>query len=188
MMSDQRFDIRDKNKFKKDIKRSAYVEAHIALRIGYLIKTQHGYWPAIVPIGCDHTGEFLNARKVTKDPDYFIDGSMMELTRSDMDCHGKFSQKVEKVEFCIKNAYNIIFVNGFSEYKEPYFTIMKAECLRELTIRSYDKYGIIKFPGMGYCPCYRYSNSWFEWKILPSISGVELPVDYQQIITEIQNA
>jgi hypothetical protein len=187
MSNKYRFDNRSKKEFISDIKKSHRTEAEIAIRIGIFHYRKTGRWLEIVPNGTDFSGEFVENANVTGDPDFLIDGISTEITRADTFCKDFFHQKIPKINKCIKENSNIVFVNGFKVQKEPKFILLKPKSIEKATEKAIKKYGEIKHPGTGNKKGYRYDNIWFagSWQILPKLIK-EIPEEYKQLLQMVQ--
>lgn len=112
----------------------------------------------------------------------------MEITHSGPICIKYFHEKTNKVKHCIDNKAYMVFVNGIKKIKEPKYLLIGHEKLAEYTKIAEKKYGIVSsHDSRGQLiskPQYRYDLSLFsdeDWRILPSIEGIQLPDKYKQI-------
>lgn len=188
-MSDYRFDVRSKGKFKKDIKASHQKEAIIAVRLCITKHSKTGEWPKLEPAGVDMTGAFIdNIKDVTADPDFKIDDKLVEITRSDVMCERTFHQKCHKIIRCLKDNTELVFVNGYEAQKQPKYIWLTGKDLEPFVTKSLSKYGEVKHPGGGKVglinkPAYRFDVYWFEdlWKPLPALCK-GIPEEYKEIL------
>ncbi|TXT66085.1 MAG: hypothetical protein BAJALOKI3v1_50085 [Promethearchaeota archaeon] len=186
-MAKSRFDYRSKSAFKKDIKQSSIEEAEIAIRIAVDISERLGFWTDIIPFGTDYTGEFKkDVNHVNLEPDYIICGVPIEITRSKNICHTYFHEKVAKTNFCIKNNYEMCFVNGF-KLDNPKYIMINSEQLKTFTQLALLTYGKIKHYHSGSKPCYKYNIKWFDglWRDLPPIPN-DIPKNYRSILKDVK--
>ena len=187
-MSDYRTDNRDIEQFKKDIKTSHKLEAQIAIRIGIWFFRSYNRWPTIYPAGTDYKGEYQTNKNVSYFPDFFIDGWPTEITRSSKVCPKIFHQKTPKIDRCLSNNYNLVFVNGIIQEEIPQFCFLNGKELDKLTKQSVDKYGIVPMPsrnGWVAKNSYRYDIDWVDaWYNLPENDETIIPYEYQKIIKE----
>lgn len=106
-----RYDYRNVQEFKKDMKNMHITEADIALRICLDLKNQDGKWPKIIPNGTDFKGNFKNHASL--EADYIINNIHTEITHSGPLCPVHFHWKVPKIKFSIKNNVSLVFVNRY---------------------------------------------------------------------------
>src|SRR3990167_10014726 len=135
-----RLDNRTEEQFIDQIKQCSEEELDIAIRVCiFLKKEKKKEWPRLEPHGTDFTGEFKSKAKV--DADFLIDDILTEITKSSTKCKKFFHQKTSKVNYCLLNDANIVFVNDYKQ--DPMFTIIPAKDLGQLTKLSMKKYGIV---------------------------------------------
>lgn len=195
MDNNYRFDIRNKETFISDIKRGSLAEAQIVIRYGILEYKETGKWPDIKPNGCDFTGTYIsNNRKITSQPDFLVNDQLIEITRADTLCKRYFHIKVSKVEKCVKDKFNFMFVNGFSILKEPKFILLDSLEIQKATDYSIKTYGgTVPHPGAGKTgvinkDAYRYNLDWFDnWTVLPVLVN-SIPKQYKDILAMVSNA
>lgn len=188
-MADYRFDVRSEGKFKKDIKVAHEKEAIIAVCLCITKHSKTKKWPKLEPAGVDMTGAFIdNIKDVTAEPDFKIDGKLVEITRADVVCRNQFHQKCHKVDRCLENNTDLVFVNGYGVEKQPNYIWLSGEELEPFVIRSKTKYGQVKHPGGGRVglinkPAYRFDVYWFRdlWKPLPVLIK-DIPKEYLDIL------
>lgn len=182
---DYRRDNRTKKQFALDIKKSCQSETEIAVRLCILRYNKDKRWPILLPTGINMDGKVL--KKADSTPDFMIDGKFIEVARSDKVCQNKyFHIKTHKVHKAIDEQFDIVFVNGLKEEKEPFFATMTPEILTKLVVLSKEKYGVVKHPGFGNSgiinkPAYRFDMKWLEWLVLPKFRK-DIPADYKLII------
>lgn len=168
-----RQDNRTIDDFKKSIKIASVKEAEIAVRIAICGYEKIRKWPHILSTGCGADGELLSSNMVDSYPDFVIDGVPTEITRSGPYCRYSFHEKVSKVKGCIKNDYNLVFVNGINEPDPKYINLSSTE-LEIFTTKSLE-FGekTCKFMG-SFKPVYKYKIEWFDkmWKSLPNLTNV----------------
>ncbi len=185
-MANYRLDSRTESEFKKDIKNCHIKEAEIAVRLCIAKKIDNGLkeWPTLKPNGCDFTGQFIkDTKKVNIDPDFDIDGTLVEITQSDKVCNRYFHEKVTKISNCLKENHYLVFVNGISSEEEPQYLLLSPKELEFYTVLATKKYGEVKHPGTGNKPGFRYEIDWFQdlWRSLPKITG-KIPEEYLKIL------
>jgi hypothetical protein len=180
--------------FATDIKRMHIAEVEIAIRLAVDEYLKSGIWQLIAPSGTDFTGELKrNNSEVSISPDYLIGDRLVEITHSKSFCKTYFHEKVKKVDFCIENDCDIVFVNGFGT-KHPTYIRLSGKALKQTTKTAKQKYGLVTLP---FCngrsvakPCYRYLCSWFSgkhkglpsWSILPPLDKKMLPKEYLMLL------
>jgi hypothetical protein len=192
MNDSYRFDIRSKEQFTKDIKDNSIKEAEIAIRLGIFLFNENKKWPTIEPNGIDYSGKFIeNSKDVKGDPDYTIDGTPVEITRSDVICKSVFHQKKSKIDRCIKNKDTLVFVNGFRDAEEPMFLFLRAEFWQSFSDMASETYGKVSHPAAGTNffinkTSYRYNIEWFKdlWRPLPKIVA-DIPKRYKAILKAV---
>jgi hypothetical protein len=192
--NDYRIDNRTLGEFKKNIKDSHVAEAEIAIRICIKIHHATGKWPELFPTGSDFTGTFIqSSNNVDHTPDFSINGVLTEVTRSDVQCKRVFHEKTTKVDKCINNDWDLVFVNGFKTFKQPQFLLLGPQELEEYTIRSKTKYSNILHPsanGTLNKEAYRYDIYWFDednlWNVLPPLIK-SLPKEYVEILEKVRS-
>jgi len=184
---DGRFDVRSKEQFTLDIKRASQIEAFIAVRLAIKEHAVSGIWSEITANGCDASGNYIpNRSKVTTEPDFKIGDKFVEITNSRRVCPRVFHEKVHKVDKIIQNNYDLVFVNGFEEQKQPKFIRLSGEDLKPFIDRSITKYGKTPTPiGRNQwraLPSLRFDVYWFKdlFQILPVLSVDLLKVVPQQ--------
>lgn len=188
-----RTDNRTKTAFKKDIKRSHENELDIAIRIALLDFNSTGKWPIINPNGSDMSGNYIaDDNKVSHDPDYLIGDRLVEITRADILCKKAFHQKVSKVNLCIKNNVNIVFVNGYTINEVPDFIEINAKEIKSFTDKAIKTHGVTGHPtrnGYIFKDSYRYDLAWFDglWKKLPPINSAAQS-QYKDLIASIRKS
>lgn len=186
-----RFDKRTQEDFKKDIKKGHAIEAEIAVRICIALHAESGDWPELTPNGVDSTGKFIEEdSNISNDPDFDIDGTLVEITRSDTICKKHFHQKTNKINRFLKDQTTLVFVNGYSAEKNPKYIWLCPSEIEQFTIKAKTKYGEVFHPGAGKTgligkSAYRYDLFWFEdlWKPLPALIK-NIPENYLQIINK----
>ena len=189
-MSDYRFDARSKKQFRSDIKKGHIKEAEIAVRLCIKIHSETGNWPDLEPSGVDATGAFIeDIKEVNADPDFKIDGNLVEITRSDVVCNRVFHQKCHKIIKCLQGKSDLVFVNGYNE-KQPKYLWLDSKTLEPFVTKSLTKYGEVNMMGGGKLgiiakPAYRFDTYWFDqadlWKPLPVLFK-GLPNKYTEIL------
>lgn len=188
-MTDYRFDARSSSQFKQDIKTSHHKEAKIAVRLCIALHSASKQWPNLAPAGVDMTGDFIEkAHEVTSEPDFLIDGKLVEITRSDVVCNRTFHQKSNKIIRCLKDNSDLVFVNGFEAFNQPKYIWLTAKDLEPFVTRSLTKYGEVQHPGNRGIrstgkAAYRFDVYWFEdlWKPLPALIK-DIPKDYKDVL------
>jgi hypothetical protein len=193
MGNNYRFDDRDLNTFKKDIKSSHVKEADIAVRICIDIYNKTKKWPSLEPTGTDMTGEYVsNQRNISYTPDFRINDIFTEITRSDVDCKRYFHQKSGKIDKYIVNKNTLVFVNNY--LSDPKYIWLDTKQIEEFTQRAKSKYGSVLHPGSGHNKAtnksaYRYDIYWFDeqklWQPLPKLIK-SIPESYKVILNMVK--
>jgi hypothetical protein len=183
-----RFDNRTKKQFKQDIKDGHQKEADIAVRLCIYKKNQTGNWPILIPTGIDVSGNYIeDSKNINSTPDFKIDDNYIEITRADVSCKYCFHQKESKIISCIKNRYNLAFIDGYNT-ENTRFIILNPDQIRTYTNLAKENFGEVLHPGAGKTgkinkTAYKYKISWFEnlWQVLPRIEE-SIPKEYEDII------
>lgn len=191
MSNTYRYDNRDENQFKKDIKENHTTELDIAVRLCIYQYNLSGKYPTLTPTGIDFKGDLIkDSNKVGGKPDFKIGKTFVEITHADTLCKRYFHMKIPKVDRCSKGEYKIIFVNAYKSDK-PVFVILSENNIDGLAKKSRKKYGEVSHPGRisGVVPkkALRFDIGWFDnWAILPDVTD-DIPKEYRKILNEIQN-
>jgi hypothetical protein len=189
-MTDYRIDSRTTGQFKKDMKIGHQKEAEIAIRLAIAIHAKTKKWPSVKPAGIDMTGEFIeDIKDVTSEPDFLIDDKLVEITRADVVCNRSFHQKTYKIDRCLREGTDLVFVNGFGVNKQPDFVWFGAEDWQFFVTKAITKYGKVQHPGNRGIrstgkPAYRFDTYWFKdyWKPLPALIKKGLPKEYEEVL------
>lgn len=186
-----RFDNRTKEQFKQDIKDCHKDELTIALSICQNIYNEKKIWPLLDTNGCDNSGEFLEDKNVTSDPDFIIDGVYTEITKSNTVCKKYFHEKLNKVNKALSDnsENNLVFVNGYNELISPLFISLNKKELFTFSEMAKKKYGVVGMPtrnGFISKQSLRYDISWFDgmWKELKDPT-LECYTQYAKFIERI---
>jgi len=186
-MSKYRYDYRSPKQAREDILRGDKEEAEIAIRIAILLKSKYNLkkWPIVKPYNKNIFGKIIDNQKDLSHIDFIINDQKYQITRSRYKCNTTFNQKKRKVEKCIEDNVNIVFVNGYTE-KEPQFLISSAERIKELLPQC----KIHNHFGTGGKECFEFAISMFhpeEWFYLPSLPK-KIPSAYKKLLnTEVEN-
>jgi len=161
-MSNYRFDDRSKEQFEKDIKNHTMEERALFLLWLDLVEKETGTRPKYKDTGCGKSGDFLEDKEVSTDPDFKVEGygeievkfAKPLLTRS-------FHLKINQVRSYHKKGATILMVNGADE-EVPTFTMLKPKALAAIMKDCKQ----VPWKGFGYKMSYRIAVKRFVWRPL----------------------
>lgn len=189
-----RYDKRTHSQFVKDIKIAHVKEAEIALRLCVLINYKLLRWPKLIAKGTNYTGQYVNNNDVTLEEDFEIEGTKVEITKSDRVCQRVFHEKTSKIDYCIKSGSTLVFVNGLVELDKPKFIWLGTNEIISFTEAARKKYGEVWNLGGGKTgpikkSAYRYDLEWFagKWEELPPLPK-RLPKEYDSVLEVLNEA
>jgi hypothetical protein len=157
-----RHDDRSPEQFAKDIKAHTMEERALFLLWLDLVEKETGKRPTYKDTGCGKTGDVLDDKDVSTDPDFEVEGyGLVEIKFSKPLLNKFFHLKTSQVkQYCQKNAM-ILFVHG-TETKSPVFTMLKQDALKSIMKEC----KIVNWLGFGYKPSYRVPIGKFIWRPL----------------------
>lgn len=159
-----RKDVRSDEQFKRDIKEGSIAEKQILERWLNVVEEATGKRPTFTDNGCDNSGEYLEERDVTLDPDYDVDGyGLVEVKFSNPKLHNVFHLKVDQVDRILKDKASILFANGWAAKGMAMFSLITPDELGAAIMRSPQ----VSWRGFGGKLAYRLNVNQFHWHRLP---------------------
>jgi hypothetical protein len=155
-----RRDRRSLDAFKADIKNGALAERQIIERWLQTVEKETGNRPKFTDNGCDNSGEYLEDRDVSLEPDFYVDGyGFIEVKFSYPKLRGRFHLKTDQVVYYLRNNTTILFADGWRT-DSPVFTVIVPSELEKLV----NGQNTIKFDGFGGKDAYRISTDRLTWQ------------------------
>ena len=125
-----------------------------------LIERETGSRPRFEDTGCGKSGDFLEDKKVSTDPDFSVEGyGLIEVKFAKPLLTRNFHLKENQVKAYHKKGASVLMVNG-SDEEVPTFTILKPETLQSIM----DDCKVIPWKGFGWKAAYRIPVKRFLWR------------------------
>lgn len=157
-----RFDVRDKQQFKKDIADSHKVENKIIKLWLDRLEDSLGKRPAYRGVGCGPDGRYLEAKDVNSNADYEVDGfGRVEVKFSKPLLTKHFHLKVDQVKSYLDQDASILMINGWNSNR-PEYVFIPAAIMRQMV----DELTIVSWIGFGLKLAYRIPIDKFVWRRL----------------------
>jgi hypothetical protein len=162
MSRNYRFDERSKEEFQRDIKAHTMTERALFLLWLDLIEKETGKRPSFKDTGCGQSGDFLEDKEVSTDPDFEVEGyGEIEVKFAKPMLTKTFHLKVNQIKSYIKREATILMVNGADE-DVPEFTLLKPNTLKKIR----DNCKVVNWIGFGWKPAYRIPVKDYIWRPL----------------------
>jgi hypothetical protein len=162
MGGNYRFDERSKKEFERDIKDRTMEERALFLLWIDLVEKDTGQRPKFKDLGCGKSGDFLEDKEVSTDPDFSVDGyGEVEVKFSKPLLTRAFHLKKNQVKQYHKRGASILMVNGADE-DVPQFTMLKPDALESIMKEC----KVINWRGFGWKPAYSIPVKRFIWRNL----------------------
>jgi hypothetical protein len=152
-----RKDWRTNEEFARDIFEGHRIEREIIDAFARYLKRMTGVSVQIEDNGIDNTGRPLQQREVTLDPDFKLNGKLVEVKFIKPMAHN-FRFKASHLDSYIKQNARVLLVNGW-ETPLPLFTILDPEKLK--TIRRIKT--AVPYEPWGFKLCYFLNRDMFKW-------------------------
>jgi len=157
-----RHDDRSPEQFARDIKAHTMEERALFLLWLDLIERETGKRPSYKDTGCGKTGDVLDDKDVSTEPDFEVEGyGLVEIKFSKPFLNKFFHLKTSQVKQYQKKGATILMVHG-TETKRPVFTMLKPEALNKI-IKDCKT---VNWQGFGFKPAYRIPVGRFVWRPL----------------------
>lgn len=157
-----RHDDRSPEQFAKDIKARTMEERALFLMWLDLLEKDTGHRPSYKDTGCGKTGDVLEDKDVSTNPDFEVEGfGLVEIKFSKPLLTKFFHLKVSQVKQYCKNNATILMVHGTST-KQPMFTMLKPDTLKAIMKDCKE----VSWAGFGFKLSYRVPINRFVWRPL----------------------
>lgn len=157
-----RYDKRTEEEFKQDIAYKTLVERKLFLKWIELQERDTGVRPQFTDTGCGKHGEFIEAKDVSTDADFNVQGfGAIEVKFARPMLKRDFHLKVGQTKSYITQGASILMVIGADE-DVPKFTLLSPQALQEII----DTCPVTRWVGFGDKPAYRIEINKFIWRKL----------------------
>jgi hypothetical protein len=150
-----RRDTRNETQFKQDIQDGTRKEREIAEKYVKKIEEGTGILLKLVDNGCDNSGRWIKADKISTRADFILGGKPLEVKFSDP-WSNLFHLKVSQIESYIRQKAYLLFVNGYNTSKPKYVLFLPHELIKLTETKSPVTYWEK--------PCYELFANEFRWE------------------------
>lgn len=149
-----RRDVRDERQFSRDIREGHRIERIIVERFAEIVERNTGFKPTVKDNGCDNTGRWMPASKISTSADFTFNGHPLEVKFCNP-WSPVFHFKVKQIASYVRQNAYLLYVHGY-DTADPKYLIFTPYGLREIfnkrqTVVYWEK------------ECYQFEVSEFSW-------------------------
>lgn len=156
--SEYRKDWRSDAEYANDIMVGHKTEQDIIQAYAKHLRHTQGIKVTIKNNGVDNSGKVIDAKDVTTDADFIVNGELMEVKFMNNYCKN-FRFKEDQLHSYIRQGATVLFVNGWKTDR-PVFTLMDTKALKDIAKHTKAQ----PFEGWGNKRAYFLRDSSFTWK------------------------